>query len=312
MKKVFLLALVLLLSVSLFGCMDNEGNGAQVPGEDQSAETSQQTGETDEEAIAGLVGAFGSKLQTVSLLAPGDILKENIQESYGDFVSSTLLEEWLSDPQNAPGRLVSSPWPDRIEMLSLEKLSEAAYEVKGEIIEITSAEEASGGIAAKRPVTLVVEKIEDSMLITAVTLGAYEETGPLSYQNTHYGFNFSLPESWKGYTIVNSEWEGFAPGGSENDGAVETGPMISIRHPLWTSENKRQDIPIMVFTIDQWDSLQQEEFHIGAAPVGPKELGRNAQYVFALPARYNFAFPPGYEEVEEILESNPLQTNDNI
>ena len=111
---------------------------------------------------------------------PGDIL-ENIQESYGDFVSSTLLEEWLSDPQNAPGRLVSSPWPDRIEMLSLEKLSEAAYEVKGEIIEITSAEEESGGIAAKRPVTLVVEKIEDSMLITAVTLGAYEETDHLSY-----------------------------------------------------------------------------------------------------------------------------------
>jgi hypothetical protein len=36
-------------------------------------------------------------------------------------------------------------------------------------------------------------------------------------------------------------------------------------------------------------------------------LGRNNRYVFALPARYNFAFPEGYEEVEKILESKPLE-----
>ena len=63
----------------------------------------------------------------------------------------------------------------------------------------------------------------------------------------------------------------------------------------------------MVFTTIQWNSLQENKFHIGAAPIGPKELGSNAKYVFALPARYNFAFPTGYEEVEEILENNPLQ-----
>jgi len=38
------------------------------------------------------------------------------------------------------------------------------------------------------------------------------------------------------------------------------------------------------------DSLQQEKFHIGAAPINPSELGRNTKYVFALPARYNYAF----------------------
>ena len=41
--------------------------------------------------------------------------------------------------------------------------------------------------------------------------------------------------------------------------------------------------------------------------MGPKELGRNSKYVFALPARYNFAFPTGFEEVEDILAGNPLQ-----
>lgn len=64
----------------------------------------------------------------------------------------------------------------------------------------------------------------------------------------------------------------------------------------------------MIFTTDQWNLLQQEKFHIGAAPVGPSELGHNSSYVFALPARYNYAFPTGYEEVEKILENHPLQT----
>ncbi len=84
------------------------------------------------------------------------------------------------------------------------------------------------------------------------------------------------------------------------------GRSFLFRHPEWTSEIPRQDIPIMIFTLSQWDALQRQEFHIGAAPIGPKELGRNSNYVFALPARYNFAFPKGYEEVEDILEDNPL------
>ena len=65
----------------------------------------------------------------------------------------------------------------------------------------------------------------------------------------------------------------------------------------------------MIFTISQWNALQQDKFHIGAAPIGPSELGRNSRYVFALPARYNFAFPTGYQEVEKILKSNPLHPN---
>ena len=63
----------------------------------------------------------------------------------------------------------------------------------------------------------------------------------------------------------------------------------------------------MVFTLDQWNQLNQGKFHIGAAPVGPRELGRNTRYVFALPTRYNFEFLSGYEEVEEILDGNALE-----
>jgi hypothetical protein len=128
----------------------------------------------------------------------------------------------------------------------------------------------------------------------------------IEYKNTQYGFSFSLPVSWEGYSIAEDKWEGTSSG-PNGDMVVKKGPIILIRHPKWTSANPKQDIPIMIFTIAQWDSLEQGKFHIGAAPIGPTELGRNSKYVFALPARYNFAFPPGFEEVEEILENNPLK-----
>ncbi|WP_027084533.1 hypothetical protein [Cohnella panacarvi] len=124
------------------------------------------------------------------------------------------------------------------------------------------------------------------------------------YENTEYGFRFTLPDSWKGYTIVTNQWEGH----DATDGKVaESGASIGIRHPEWTTDKPRQDIPIYVFTVDQWNALQQEKFFIGAAPMGPKELTRNNKYVFALPARYNFAYLDGFEEVEDILNGNPIQ-----
>lgn len=63
----------------------------------------------------------------------------------------------------------------------------------------------------------------------------------------------------------------------------------------------------MVFTLAEWDLVQQAKLGVGAAPIPPSELGRNATYVFALPARYNYVFPTGYEEVAKILEGNPLK-----
>jgi hypothetical protein len=63
----------------------------------------------------------------------------------------------------------------------------------------------------------------------------------------------------------------------------------------------------MVITASQWNSLPQEDFHIGAAPIGPSELGHHFRYVFALPARYNYTVLKGYEEVEKILGQNPLR-----
>jgi len=131
--------------------------------------------------------------------------------------------------------------------------------------------------------------------------------GPqLEYQNPQYGFGFALPESWKGYTIITTAWQGYA-NGPKGDMTVEKGPLLSIRNPTWTVKQPYQDIPIMVFTLAQWDSLLLGKFYIGAAPINPARLGFNAKYVFAIPARYNYAFPRGFAEVDQILQTNPLR-----
>nr|WP_216855636.1 S-layer homology domain-containing protein [Paenibacillus qinlingensis] len=138
-------------------------------------------------------------------------------------------------------------------------------------------------------------------------IGETGQIGQTVYENPQYGFRFTLPDSWKGYTIVTDKWEGLSIGDPQGDKIVESGAKLSIRHPQWTAEQPRQDIPILVFTVDQWNKLQQDKFHIGAAPIGPSELTRSDKYVFALPARYNFAYPDGYQEVEDILKNNPIQ-----
>jgi hypothetical protein len=173
MKKILLPAIIIMLCITLFGCKVKD-NEVQQSHEIQLDDKSQSTDKSDRETIEKLIKDFGSKIQTIPLLAPQDVLKKSIKETYSSFISPTLLEEWLSDPKKVPGRLTSSPWPDRIEISSIQRISEDSYEVKGKIIEITSVEKESGGAAAKRPITLIVKKIDENWLIDDVTLEEYK------------------------------------------------------------------------------------------------------------------------------------------
>jgi hypothetical protein len=130
----------------------------------------------------------------------------------------------------------------------------------------------------------------------------------VEYINNEFGFSVALPDNWRGYKVDIDKWTGDAIGDQLGDTHYTDGPVVSIHSPQWTGPGSYQDIPIMVFTIAQWQDLQAGKFHIGAAPIGPSELARNPKYVFALPARYNFAYPPGTEEVQKIIDSSPLET----
>ena len=122
------------------------------------------------------------------------------------------------------------------------------------------------------------------------------------YKNTQYGFLFTLPGSWKGYTIVNENWQGL----DQNGKVVETGPIILIRSPHWTSENKYQDIPIMLISYEQIASyrsgiLSFETF--GSQYI----IGNGSEYYFTIPSNYIDSKLLGYNEVEKILNSDCFQ-----
>lgn len=297
-----ILSIILLMSISLVGCGNIENDVKVLSEEHPPEETNNQA----EKVVRELVETFGSRLQNVSLLGPEGDLEKSMQENYEELVTPKLFEKWLDDPLNAPGRLTSSPWPDRIEINTLQEKSKFVYAVTGEIIDITSGDK----VANRLPIELLVEKIGGKWLISEVVMASAEQNNSTVYENSEYGFSFALPDTWKSYSIVTDKWEGLSIPTTGKEEVIETGPMISIRHPEWSAKDPRQDIPIMILTIEQWDMLRQEKFHIGAAPIPPTELARNDKYVFALPARYNFAFPTGYEEVEQILEGNPIDVTE--
>jgi len=123
--------------------------------------------------VFDVVRTFGSRLQQVSLLSPTVV--EDLQREYAGLVSPALLAQWSADPASAPGRLTSSPWPDRIEILAVECVSASRCQVMGEILEMTSAEIGSDGSANRLPIRLIVEDHGEGWLITE-----FEQSTPAS------------------------------------------------------------------------------------------------------------------------------------
>ncbi len=104
--------------------------------------------------------------------------------------------------------------------------------------------------------TIVLSLPTPATQSSPVAANTSQSKNTLLYTNKAYGFRFTLPLSWKGYSILEKTW---------GDGQ---GPLILIRHPLWTAANPRQDIPIMVLTLAQWALVQQGKLIVSAAPIG--------------------------------------------
>ena len=300
------LALCLLTGGVLLGACASGGTGtaaspSSTPNNTPSPDASAQQEDTAE--VRTLVDSFGKVLKNVSLMAPSDDLNKSIDDNYAAYVSPELLEAWKADPMSAPGRLTSSPWPDSIMNIGAIRNEDGSYTVSGAISNMSSPEVRDGnnyGFGFVQNVTVTVTKSGGSWLIS----GWSAEEPSLLYTNIDYGFAFKLPYDWLDYTVVTQEWQGAYDDGSAKPGI--SGPQLLLRSPKWTKDNPTQDIPIMVFTLRQWNDVISEALSVSAAPVPPTELGRNSFYVFALPARYNFAYLPGYEDVEKIISSAPM------
>lgn len=114
-----------------------------------------------ERAIRQLVALFGSRMQTVSLLVPDSLAASRLQEAYGTLVTPDLLSDWMARPAAAPGRRVSSPWPDRIEVTSVTASGADEYLVTGALVYESSASGQSVTRASSQPVRLHIRRNGD-------------------------------------------------------------------------------------------------------------------------------------------------------
>lgn len=137
-----------------------------------SIDSSPEDIQSEVSAVEGVVGEFGNRLRMVSLSASEDDVKSQIEAEYGPFASAELIAKWKNDIGNAPGRTVSSPWPDRIEIVSTSKDDRGVYTVEGNVIEVTSAQ-GDDGIAAVYPVTINLQEEDGVWKIISFEKGSY-------------------------------------------------------------------------------------------------------------------------------------------
>ena len=104
--------------------------------------------------VRQVVERFGERLKQVPLLAPDSIVVREIREVYGSLVTPSLLDTWIAEPAGAPGRQVSSPWPERIEVDSMGPAGAGICRVVGEVVYVTSQEAMEGGAAFRERVVL--------------------------------------------------------------------------------------------------------------------------------------------------------------
>ena len=111
-----------------------------------------------------VVTGFGSQLQKVSSLAPD--ASTTIASTYAPYVDPTLLSQWEADPSAAPGRDVSSPWPDHVNVNSATP-SGSSYSVSGNIVLMTSS-----GEAGMEPFVAMVTPENGGWYITDFTIAS--------------------------------------------------------------------------------------------------------------------------------------------
>ena len=151
-------------------------------------------------------------------------------------------------------------------------------------------------------VNFILENSTTYNTIIKPTTTLPDDATTITYKNTDYGFTFSLPVDWTGYSIVKKTWNG----NPLTNTKPTTGTTLLLRNPNWTTSNHYEDIPVMIFTLAQWDSYNSGDFAISAAPINASELARNNRYVFALPPRWDYDYSQGYQEAESILNTKPL------
>ncbi len=89
------------------------------------------------EAATKVLSGFGANLKNVPLLGDDAAVTTAIEENYGVYVTPELLTDWKENHSRAPGRVTSSPAPDRLGITSMTAQGEGRIAV-GEVILTTA------------------------------------------------------------------------------------------------------------------------------------------------------------------------------
>lgn len=106
--------------------------------------------------VRRVVERFGARMKLVSILGHDSAAVRSLRSAYGPFVTPELLAEWQADPQRAPGREVSNPWPARITIRSM-RVEAGGCRVAGDVVFVEMADTAS--IIELRPVILHLRNV---------------------------------------------------------------------------------------------------------------------------------------------------------
>lgn len=108
--------------------------------------------------ITELLDNFGRELTNVTIIDPENVVAEQIKEHYTPYLTSNLLSKWVLDPSLAMGRTTSSPWPDRIEVDSMEKVDNDRIKVQGYVVWVASGGQNGVEVTATVPAVFFVKK----------------------------------------------------------------------------------------------------------------------------------------------------------
>lgn len=112
-----------------------------------------------ERQVRADVTSFGTVLKDVSLLGPD--ASSSMRTAYEPYITEELLATWQKDPEHAPGRLTSSPWPDHVTIESISRQGNS-YIVAGSLVSMTDA-----GESGSTPFVAQVVQVDGSWKIAA-------------------------------------------------------------------------------------------------------------------------------------------------
>lgn len=183
----------------------------------------------ESDAIRALVSAFGGAMKEVSLSDPNR--EASMRAAYGAYVAPELLAQWATG-SDAPGRSVSSPWPERINIVDIVHTG-GNYVVHGNVIEAASTPSATSAPVAVYPLTLTLEKRGESWMIVAAEKGAYSE---LPHEQAVIGLWECLPHIQKSGPQTTECAFGIAIERSDGHMAVDTSRLSDkpVDYPIGT------------------------------------------------------------------------------